>query len=305
MIEDLRQAAILADPLGFWIFALVAAVAAGFSLHAGLKGFWRLRLIADTPTAKIRSAPQGYVELTGQASPYREPVQAALTRLPCLWYRFRIEEKRGSGKNSRWVTIDSGEADRPFLLDDGTGRCLVEPAGAELHCRTKDTWHGSHRNAPKRGNQGWFHLGGRFRFTEERIRDKEPIYLLGRFETPRRGTEDKERLARGLLSTWKRDPARMASFDKDGDGEISSHEWEDARTKAASLAERSESRLKAEPPLSRVGDTSDSRRPFLIATLDADSLLLRLRLHAIGGTALFLLLAAGLGLAMTARLLQG
>lgn len=305
MIEALRQAAVLADPAAFWIACLGATVGAGFALRQGLKGFWRLRLVTDTPTAKVRSAPQGYVELIGRALPHRESIQAALTHLPCLWFRFKIEEQRGSGKNKHWVTVESGEADRPFLLDDGTGRCLVEPSGAELHCRAKDTWYGSHRRAPKRQGHGWLSLGGRFRLTEERIHDQDPIYLLGHFETPRRGPEDKERLTRSLLSTWKRDPKRMAGFDKNGDGEISLDEWEDARAKAANLAERSESRLQAEPPLSRAGNTSDSRRPFLIATLEADSLLWRLRLHTLGGTALFLLLAAGLGLALTARLLHG
>ena len=304
MIEALQQTAVQADPIGFWVFALAAAVIAGLVLRLGLRAFWRLRLIADTPTAKIRSAPQGYIELSGQVLPHRDLVQAALTRLSCVWYRFKIEEKRGSGKNSHWATVESGEADRPFLLDDGTGRCLVEPSGAELHCRAEDTWYGSSRTAPRRREQGWLHWGGRFRFSEERIHDRDPIYLLGRFETPRRGAEEKERMARGLLSTWKRDPARMAGFDKDGDGEISLEEWDGARAKAASLAERSESRLQAAPPLSRVGRTSDPRRPFLIATIEANSLLRRLRLHAIGGTGLFLVLAIGLGLALVARLLS-
>ena len=135
MIEALQQAAVLADPLNFWIICLVVAVLAGFLLRLGLNGFWRLRTVVDTPTARVRSAPQGYVELTGLSLPYRGSVRAALTGLPCLWYRFKIEEKRGTGKSRRWVTVESGEADSPFLLDDGTGRCLVEPNGAELHCR--------------------------------------------------------------------------------------------------------------------------------------------------------------------------
>jgi len=304
MIETLHQAAVLSDPGKFWVACLIASGFAGFALYLGLRGFWRLRLIADTPTAKIRSAPQGYVELTGQALPHRASLNAVLTGLPCLWYRFKVEEHRRSGKTSHWVTVESGEADSSFLLDDRTGRCLVEPGGAELHCRAKDTWYGSHRRAPKPLHRSWLHLGGRYRLTEERIHERDPIYLLGHFETPRRGAEDKQRLARGLLSTWKRDPERMASFDKDGDGEISLAEWEHARDKARRIAERTESRLQAEPPLSHITGTSDRRQPFVIATLDADTLSGRLRWHTIGGTAGFLLLASGVGFAVVARLLM-
>ncbi len=305
MIETLQQLAASSDPIAFWITSGVLAALAAFSLRTGLDGFWRLRLVTDTPTAKIRSAPQGYVELTGQALPYQSPAAAELTGLPCVWYRFKVEERRRSGKNNHWVTVESGEADKPFLLDDGTGRCLVEPAFAELHCRAKDVWYGSGRRAPRPPTHHWLSAGGRFRLTEERIAAQEPIYLLGRFETPRRGPQEKERLTRSLLSSWKRDPERMARFDKNKDGEISLGEWEHARTKAQSLAEQSESRLQAEPPMSRVMGTHDPRRPFVIATLDTESLLGRLRLRAFGGTALFLLLTSGVGLAVIARMLYG
>ena len=305
MIESLRQTVLLADPVAFWVLCLVVTVVASIALRTGLNGFWRLRLVADTPTARIRSAPQGYVELSGQALPHRSPLGAVLTGLPCLWYRFKIEERRGSGKNRRWATVESGEASSPFLLQDGTGCCLVEPAGAELHCRAKNIWHGSHRRAPRPQSRSWFQFGGRFRLTEERIHEHDPVYLLGRLQTPRRDARDRERTARNLLSAWKQDPERMAGFDRDGDGEVSLAEWEQARKTAYDTAEQAESRLQAEPSLSRVTDTSDPRRPFLISTLDTHSLLGRLRLRALGGTALFLLLASGTGFALAARLLLG
>lgn len=305
MIETLRQLAVFSDPVAFWITgALVTAIAA-YALRTGLAGFWRLRLVTDTPTAKIRSTPQGYVALSGKALPYQRTLAARLTGSPCIWYRFKVEERRRSGKNNHWITIESGEANKLFLLDDGTGHCLVEPAPAELHCRAKDIWYGRTRRAPRPSIHRWLTTGGRFRLTEERITAQEPIYLLGRFETPRRGPQERERLTKSLLTSWKRDPERMAGFDRDKDGEISLGEWEQARAKAQHLAEQSESRLQAEPSLSRVTATQDARRPFVIATLDGDSLLRRLRLRAFGGTTLFLLLISGLGFSIAARLLHG
>jgi hypothetical protein len=298
----LGDAAAGASAFEFWLVSLVLAGLAVFLLRRGLDAFWRLRTIADIPTARIRSAPQGYVELAGQALAQSGPVSAPLTRLPCVWYRFKVEERKRSGKNDHWVTVDQGEAKSPFLMDDGTGRCLVVPAGADLHFRARDVWFGAARRPSGPPERGWLVFTRRYRYTEERIVDGEPVYLLGRFETPRRGPEERGRLARHLLSAWKRDPARMQSFDRNGDGEISVAEWEDARAKARRVAERSERRVQAEPPLPRVLRTGDPRHPFVISTLGERALLGRLRLWALGGTAGFLLLASGVGFAVIARL---
>lgn len=285
----------------FWLVSLLLAGLAVFLLRKGLDAFWRLRTIADIPTAKVRSAPQGYVELAGHALARSDAVSGPLTRLPCVWYRFTVEERKRSGKKDHWVTLDSGEARDPFLLDDGTGRCLVLPAGAELHCRARDVWFGAARHPSGPPEHEWLVFARRYRYTEERIVDGEPVYLLGRLETPRRGPCERERLARHLLSAWKRDPERIRSFDRDRDGEISVAEWEEARAQARGVADRAERRVQAEPPLPRVQRTDDPRHPFVISTLGERALLRRLRLWALGGTTGFLVLAAGVSLAVLAR----
>jgi len=286
----------------FWLTSLVLGALAIYLLRKGLDAFWRLRTIADIPTAKIRSAPQGYVELQGRALPKRNPVLGPLTGSPCVWYRFEVEERKRSGKSDNWVTVDKGEANAPFLLDDGTGSCLVLPEGADLHCRAKDVWFGASRHPSGPPEREWLVFTRRYRYTEERIIAGESVYLLGRFETPRRGPENRERLARHLLSAWKRDPERMKAFDRDGDGNISLTEWEDARAKAQRVAGRSERRIEAEPPVPRILRTDDPRHPFVISTLGEHALLGRLRLWAFGGTLGFLVLASMLSLAVIARL---
>jgi hypothetical protein len=303
VIEALRLAAVRADPVGFWIFGAVAAVVAVIFLRHGLGAFWRLRTIADTPTAKARSATQGYVELQGRARAHDGLLTAPLTRLPCVWYRFKVQERRRSGKNEHWVTVDRGEAERPFLLEDDTGRCLVEPAGAEIHPRATDTWYGAARHAPKPQESGWLRLGRRYRFTEERILPDEALYLLGQFGTPRRGAAEQRDLTRHLLVRWKRDPVRMARFDANGDGKIGLDEWEDARREAQQLAEAAERRLRAEPPLSHLMRTGEARRPFVISTYAEGTLIGRLRLRAAGATLGFLVIGCGLAFALFARLM--
>ncbi|MEJ2387540.1 MAG: GIDE domain-containing protein [Chromatiaceae bacterium] len=210
MIEALRLSAARADPAHFWIFGAVVAVLAVIFLRRGLDAFWRLRTIADTPTARVRSAPQGYVELCGRALAHGAPVTAPLTRIACVWYRFKVQERRGSGKNARWVTLDQGEADRPFLLEDETGRCLVEPAGADVHSRATDSWYGSRRHTPRPQTSSWLQLSRRYRFSEERILPGEPVYLVGHFETPRRGRHRRSAPTLHYLDLRGRHPDRPA-----------------------------------------------------------------------------------------------
>lgn len=286
----------------FWIGALIAAGLVVFLLRSALASFWRLRIVADTPTARIRSAPQGYVELIGVARRHRASAVAPLTRRPCVWYRYRVEREQGAGRNRRWVTVEQGEHPAPFLLDDGTGQCLVEPTGGTFKCRTADVWYGRSRHTPKPVKRAWLQVRSRYRFREERIMDGEPLYVLGRFETPRRGDAERQELVRRLLARWKRDPARVAALDRNGDGEIDLADWERAREEAERLAARAEARLRAKPPLSRVSATGDGRQPFIISTLDEQEILSRLRWRAHSRTAIAMLLAIGLVLALSARL---
>lgn len=299
--EGLRTAAAAMDPPDFWIVVAVMGAAAAFLLHRGTRAFWRLRTVADTPTARIQSAPQGYVELTGTARPHRAPTAAPLTGLPCLWYRYRVEERRGSGRNRKWVTVESGDCPEPFALDDATGRCLVEPAGAYLHLRLRERWYGAHRE-PRRARGGWWLSAQRYRFTEERIDDGDPLYILGCFETPRRGPQERDRLRRALLHVWKQDPARLARFDRDGDGMVSEQEWEQARAEAERLAERSEQTLAAKPPTPRVRDTGDSSQPYVISTHTEQDLISSLRWTSFWATAAALALGVAAVLMLLARL---
>ncbi len=304
--------------LPFWLIAAALLGGGIFLLRQGAQAFWRLRTITDTPTACIQSAAQGYVELRGLARPHQGTLSARLTERPCLWYRFRIEERRRSGRSDTWVTLEQGETDAPFLLDDGSGRCRVEPAGARLHCRRRERWLGPnpdpggdpgrnpHRHARVGGRLGdWMQipvgLGDRYRFTEERIEPGDPLYILGRLETPRRGLEEQEGLRRSLLRVWKRDPARIAALDTDGDGTISPQEWEQARIQAAHLAEQAEQRRSREPVLPLVRATGDPRHPFVIASHTEEELARTLGWTVTGSILGFLALAAALGYALNTR----
>ncbi len=294
----------------YWLFTAALLAGAIWMLRRAIAAFWRLRLIADTPTARIRTASQGYLELSGIARSQGAAIAAPLTKTPCAWFRFRVEKRRSSGRNHRWVTVKEGTSDEPFVLEDVSGRCLVYPAGAHMPLCRRQRWFGDREDQSSRnGARGWLDagwlgigIGNRYRFTEERIQVGDPIYLLGRFETPRRGQEERERLERALLQVWKRDPGRMQQIDRDGDGEVSVAEWERARREAADLAAHSEDRLIRMPALSRVLDPGDPRQPYLISTRSEQELTASLRWQVFGLTAGCIALAAGAGYGLILRL---
>ncbi len=86
-----------------WIVCL--ALIAAISLIAWMSTLRRRRAITDTPTSRIASAAQGYVELLGAGRPLDyPPLLSHLTHLPCLWYRYQVEEKKGD----KWQKVSSG-----------------------------------------------------------------------------------------------------------------------------------------------------------------------------------------------------
>ncbi|PVV25981.1 MAG: hypothetical protein B6D79_07685, partial [gamma proteobacterium symbiont of Ctena orbiculata] len=113
----------------FWSWTLLLTVLTLIALYFTFRNLHRARLIEDTPTSLIRSAPQGYVELVGEAAMMAgEPVLAPLSGMPCCWWRYKIEKKGDKG----WRGVRSGKSDSLFLLKDATGECILDPEGANI-----------------------------------------------------------------------------------------------------------------------------------------------------------------------------
>ncbi len=79
--------------------------------------------MADTPTSRVASVPQGYIELVGRGQ--QPPGGSPVSGLPCLWYRYRVERKNGD----RWEYVESGVSHDTFGLSDGSGHVLFDPEG--------------------------------------------------------------------------------------------------------------------------------------------------------------------------------
>jgi hypothetical protein len=100
-------------------------------------------LIRDTPLTPVKELAPGLAKVEGQALALSSTLYAPLTGKPCLYYRFKVQEKRTHagphGGSSHWVTIVNDVQTAPCGLDDGTSVAAVELREAELVLTPADT----------------------------------------------------------------------------------------------------------------------------------------------------------------------
>lgn len=235
-----------------WLGCLSAMALVSF--FAWLSALYRLRMIRDTPTSKVASAAQGYVELAGRGRPFGDtPLISKLRQLPCLWYRYQVE--RSSSKD-QWETIDSGESTDTFVLRDESGDCVVDPEQAEIVTKHRDQW-----------------TEGDHRYTEWKFIDNDSLYAIGEFRTRSMGVEfDVRTELNALLAEWKRDlPALHARFDLDNNGEIDMKEWMLARQAAKREIDKKKREAHAQPDIHLLVPPRDGKL-FLISNLSPEKL---------------------------------
>jgi len=113
-------------------YALTFLVFGVWSFFKGFKTLRRKRLIENIPTSTVRGVAMGLAEIVGKAEAAAE-FRSPFTNIKCVLFQYTIEEYRQSGKSGSWVKIASGDSFySPFWLNDGTGKVLVYPHGAEL-----------------------------------------------------------------------------------------------------------------------------------------------------------------------------
>ncbi|MBA1265672.1 GIDE domain-containing protein [Stutzerimonas stutzeri] len=277
---------------------LLVGVGAAMCLAGGwlwVSRWTKARHLLDTPTSRIRSAAQGYVELTGILYELAEApgLLAPLTGSPCLWWRYRIEEYRSNGKNGSWRVIERGSSEQPLRLADATGECLIDPRGAEVLPARRQRWSGSQRHPgglPPTGLLAWLAGSRRYRYTEERLHAGEPLYAIGDFRTAGGGRQGFDRqAAKGqVLREWKGDYAGLLQrFDSNGDGQIDPAEWHRVRLAARLEAEDRHRLASARPAQHRLARPAPGL-PFVLSSHGEDVLARRYRWQAAGGALLCL-----------------
>ena len=284
--EQVRQL----QPGEFWIATLFVTVVSIAAFYGLFRFFRRARLMQDTPTSRVRSAAQGYVELDGTAELMEgEPIIAPLTGRRCTWFSYKIEERKEhysgkEGSHSSWNTIDSGISDNLFLIKDETGECVIDPEGAEVTPSVNDSWYGNSPawSAGLPSSKSLFSTG-RYRYTEKRIHPADPLYAIGLFRTLGGSQElpNTREEIRHLLSIWKRDQAGLlARFDENGDGQIDIREWEKARNTARKQVKKEQGERFHRPVHHLMIRPEDSQHPYILSVLPQESMVTRLKLYA-------------------------
>jgi hypothetical protein len=282
--------------------AALAPVAAWYAWH----NFQKARTIEDIPISKTRSAPPGYVELEGVARPLDSlPLVAPLSRLPCVWYRYKIEAQprtRDPGKHKlRWDVLDKGESPETFWLEDDSGRVVVDPEGADISPQHKDTWESITSRTGKPSYPDFIsHFltshsnDSLYRFTEWRIDPGDPVYALGLLrnvgDLANGPVTEKEMQA--LLHEWKKDQPKLeARFDLNKDHQIDEQEWMLARAQARREIMKShrEQQRQFSGGVNLLGPTRDADRPYFLSAYPQSRMVQRYRWQAVLSGAGFLL----------------
>ncbi|PAU56656.1 hypothetical protein BZL41_19775 [Pseudomonas sp. PIC25] len=289
------------------------AVSLSFSLGACVGGGWwclrrlrEARYLLDTPTSKIRSAAQGYVELYGILHGLPDAViTGPLTGKPCVWWRFRIEELQSDGKKSRWRVVESGTSEAWLRLSDNTGECLINPRGAEVRPATRQSWQGSMRHPlriePSGGFFGFLTGGKQYRYIEERLHAGEPLYAIGEFRSLGGGRQglDASAAQAAIIREWKGDFAGLLQrFDADNNGQLDEQEWNRVRLAAQLEAEDRHRKASTQPTQNHMVCPEESQ-PFILSSHGEDEIARRFRWQAAGGAILCLV-----GAVATVYLLQ-
>lgn len=301
----------------FWFCTAALSLASLAALYFAFRNLHRARLIEDTPTSRIRSAPQGYVELIGEAAIMRgEPVIAPLSKTPCCWWRFKIERKNDNG----WRVQRTGKSESLFLLRDETGECIIDPDRAWVTPSERQVWYGPNATPSAGPDRGFgtlhssFRLLGMniainntfdsdYRYTEETILPGDPMYAIGLFsslgESDRQAMRDE--MIKERLRQWKADHATLLKrFDRNRDDQIDLDEWESVR-RAATREVTREQQQEDQQPIHTLSDTGSSRRPLLISTREEFEIVRRFRTYAIGALLGFFLLGSAAVWMLTVR----
>ena len=125
---------------------------------------------------------------------------------------------------------------------------------------------------------------GRYRYTEHRFQEHDPLYAIGAFcSLGGASVESPDAAAATLLRAWKNDQAGLlARFDSNHDGIISGDEWDRARADARRQVLDGRAGTTLTPSLNVLARPADGRS-FLLAASDGETLAQSFRRRALAG----------------------
>jgi hypothetical protein len=212
----------------FLVLGLGVALLETVLVYKALQSTRRARLLAGLPWSEIGRLRPGLVKVRGQARAVHDLLSSPLLERDCVYYRFRVQEKRRHGGGPHgggtyWRTVINDAQHVPFALDDGTGSATLRLKGAELALQPDVSERSGFLNSARpeleaalRDRYGYSSVGLIFNrtlyYSETRIEEGDALVVLGTArEVPGGGWE----LLRGdgpLLVTDKGLPTLLASY---------------------------------------------------------------------------------------------
>ena len=175
--------------LVFRIF--ISALGIGLFVWA-IISFKNKRLIENIPTSKIRSIAMGLVEIYGEVVARKDNIlKSPFSQKDCVYYRYKIEEYRSSGKSSHWATIRKGSNYVYFYIKDDTGMVLIDPKDAKIDIPADNVFNSSIGKDPSYKIQQFlqrenvrfegsiFGINRTLRYIEFFIEPYDKLYILG------------------------------------------------------------------------------------------------------------------------------
>ncbi|HEU4613449.1 MAG TPA: GIDE domain-containing protein [Kofleriaceae bacterium] len=174
--------------MGFAILAVVGILVGAFWYFSDSQQIRRqLRKAPARPIAQLRDDELGKV--VGKARALEAVLTAPLTGRACVYFIATVEEHRSTGKTHYWKTIIKEARGVPFVLEDGSGRAIVDATAARLAIdfdgRSQsgtfdDPTEAERAFLARHGEkgQGWI-FNRRLRYREAVIAEGETIAVLG------------------------------------------------------------------------------------------------------------------------------
>jgi hypothetical protein len=91
----------------------------------------RERLIATTPISTVQQASLGRIAVSGLAAG-NETITAPITNVDCYCHRTVVWQETRRGSQLHWEIAAEEKSYVRFVLDDSSGKLLIDPEGADL-----------------------------------------------------------------------------------------------------------------------------------------------------------------------------
>jgi len=168
---------------------IIAVIAEIIVLFVYITNKSRYNLILNTETSKITTIGKGFHEVKGKVTLTGEKLTSPYSNRPCVYYRFKVEELKSSGKSSQWRTVIDDIKNVEFGVTDISGMALIntEGAGLKLNRDEKGKTKFLKENTPELkaamskyniDTRGWL-FEKSLRFEETVLCEGDELYVMG------------------------------------------------------------------------------------------------------------------------------